>query len=109
MIECQGVYTHHALKELIKALEKIPGDHKIEYREMVELTNHLIFLKRTLEWDLTIPHFDVFRKTLKRSYEEIKADPEYAGGKVATYIPPLARANKDWFASSFCSTDGQFA
>lgn len=27
---------------------------------------------------------------------------------MATYIPPLARANPELFASSFCSTNGQF-
>jgi len=33
---------------------------------------------------------------------------EYSWGEVATYIPPLANADPKWFATGFCSTDGQF-
>jgi len=49
-------------------------------------------LKRVLEWDLTIPHFDKFVHNLEAAYNHIKEDPtgEYSKGGVATYIPPLA-------------------
>jgi glutaminase len=69
----------------------------------------LVFLKRVYVWDLTIPHFAVFRQKFKRCFEEIKTDPnnEFSWGEVATYIPPLAKADPNWFASTFCSTDGQ--
>jgi glutaminase len=39
----------------------------------------------------------------------VKVDEKYQVGTVATYIPPLAKANPNWFSTSFCSTDGQFA
>ena len=109
MIENQGVYSHHSLIDLIKNIEAKEDEYQISYKEFTEITNHLIFLKRVFEWDLTIPHFDVFRNNLKKSYDEVKVEPEYQGGVVATYIPPLAKANPEWFATSFCSTDGQFA
>jgi hypothetical protein len=80
----------------------------IFYKEFAELTHGLIFLKRVLEWELTIPHFDSFRKKLSKSFLEIKNDVnnEHSWGEIATYIPPLAKANPNWFATSFCSTDG---
>lgn len=39
---------------------------------------------------------------------EIKDDVnnEYSWGEIATYIPPLAKADPNWFATSFTSADG---
>ena len=37
--------------------------------------------------------------------DEVK---NYSWGQVATYIPSLARAKPEWFATAFCSSDGQF-
>lgn len=58
---------------------------------------------------MTIPHFDSFRKKYQKAFLEIKSDVnnEHSWGEVATYIPPLAKADPNWFATSFCSTDGQ--
>src|SRR5207249_4152723 len=46
----------------------------------------------------------------KKNYKDLKEDPnkEYDGGEVASYIPPLAKADPNWLATSFCSSDGQF-
>jgi glutaminase len=68
-------------------------------------------LKRVLEWDLTIPHYEKFMQNLELSYKTIKEDKdgEYSKGSVATYIPPLAKADPTWFSTSFCSSDAQFA
>ena len=69
----------------------------------------MIFIRKVFDWDLVIPHFQKFRNTLKEAYEQVKVDKAYQGGQVATYIPPLAKADPNWFATGFCSTDGQFA
>jgi glutaminase len=47
----------------------------------------------------------------KKAYEEIKDDTEgsYSSGVVASYIPSLFKADPKWWASSFCSADGQFS
>lgn len=110
LIRNQGVYHHHSLHELIKNLEAFDDAKPITYQEFCDLTHGLFFLKRVLEWEVTIPHFEIFRNNLERGYKVIKEDVknEFQGGEVATYIPPLAKANPKWFATSFCSTDGQF-
>jgi glutaminase len=36
-------------------------------------------------------------------------DGKYSWGEVASYIPSLGKADPKWFASAFCSTDGQFS
>lgn len=43
-----------------------------------------------------------------KAFKEIKDDVnnEYSWGEIATYIPPLAKADPNWFATSFTSTDG---
>lgn len=64
IIDYQGVYHHHSLHELIKTLEAKKPDEQIAYDEFNHITHGLFFLKRVLEWDLTIPHFDKFRQSL---------------------------------------------
>ena len=46
-----------------------------------------------------------FTAELKRIFESVRA--EVHGGDPATYIPVLAEANRDWFAVSVCTVDGQ--
>jgi len=69
----------------------------------------MVFLKRVYVWDLIIPHFARFRSNFEHIFALIKNDEnnEFSWGEVATYIPPLAKADQNWFASGFCSTDGQ--
>ena len=50
----------------------------------------------------------MFAKNFKQAYQEIKEDKKYQWGKKATYIPSLVEADENWFASAFCSSDGQF-
>lgn len=107
LIDNQGVDHHHSLLDLITHLGQLDAEHKIDYDEFCKLTHGLFFLKRVLEWDLTIPHFDRFRHNLQGCYQKVKDDVnnEYSWGEVATYIPPLAKADPKWFATGFCSTD----
>ena len=108
LIQAEGVYSHHNLSQLIKILEAKDAKEPISYKEFEDLTNGLIFLKRVYEYGLMIPQYEAFHNNFKQSFKEIKADVnnEFAWGEVATYIPPLARADPSWFATSFCSADG---
>lgn len=70
----QGVQNNHSLDELITgknpsfalttllALNKKRADEPINFEEYAKLVHGLIFLKRVYIWDLTIPHFNVFRR-----------------------------------------------
>lgn len=57
-----------------------------------------------------IPQYSLFAKRFETMFNEVKEDQnnEYSGGEVADYIPSLGKANPKWFASAFCSADGQF-
>ena len=64
-----------------------------------------MFLKRVLERNLTIPMFEIFTENYEKAFLQVREEPQYRDGEIATYIPPLALANPEWFASSFCSVD----
>jgi len=60
---------------------------------------------------LVIPQYKGFHINFEKMFAEIKEDKanEFSWGEVADYIPSLGKADPKWFASSFCSADGQFS
>jgi hypothetical protein len=106
-----GVYSHHQLQTLINALEvKSPKD-PIDFQEFEYLLHGQNFIKRVLENNLVIPTYTAIHSNFEKCFLEIKEDKngEYSGGEVASYIPSLFKADPKWFASAFCSSDGQFS
>ena len=106
-----GVYSHHQLQTLINALEvKSPKD-PIDFQEFEYLLSGQNFIKRVLENNLVIPQYPTFHNNFKASFDSIKEDKDnkYQWVEVASYIPSLFKADPKWWASSFCSTDGQFS
>jgi len=106
-----GVYSHHQLQTLINALEvKAPKD-PIDFQEFEQLLGGQNFIKRVLENQLIFPQYPAFHNNFKMAYDDIKEDKDnkYQWGEVASYIPSLFKADPKWWASSFCSTDGQFS
>lgn len=61
-------------------------------------------LEQILTGQLTIPRFDEFCHDLSGLYEIVK---ENRSGKLADYIPQLAKVDPEKFAVSICSVDGQ--
>jgi len=61
-------------------------------------------VKKSLSKNLVIPEFETFCEQIKEIFEETKKNKQ---GKVADYIPQLARINPEHFAMSICTVDGQ--
>lgn len=61
-------------------------------------------VKNALTQQFVIPDFKKFSEDLKEIFEETRKNQ---AGKVADYIPQLARVNPDQFAVSVCTVDGQ--
>jgi len=100
--------SHLQLAPLIRALEaKHTKDH-IEFAEFDHIISGHNFIKRVLENTLIIPQFQFFVEKFENCFKEIKKDKNYDVGLNADYIPSLAKADPKWFASSFCSSDGQY-
>ncbi len=61
-------------------------------------------LRKALMEDLIVPDFEAFKQSIGEVFE---ATRQNKGGKVADYIPQLARVNPEYFALSVCTIDGQ--
>ena len=61
-------------------------------------------ISRALRHKFVIPEWPEFCDQIEDFYHICK---DVEGGKVASYIPQLARFNPNHFAVSVCSTDGQ--
>jgi len=72
-----------------------------EFKKTV--TQHVI-VKKTLTGDLVIPDFQSFTHEITQIFNATKGNK---GGKVADYIPQLARVNAEQYAVSICTIDGQ--
>lgn len=51
-----------------------------------------------------VPEFQQFCKHIEEIYDKCK---KVSGGKVASYIPQLARINPNYWGVSICTIDGQ--
>ncbi|NEQ49037.1 MAG: glutaminase A [Leptolyngbya sp. SIO3F4] len=79
-------------------------DGAIDDLEFKEIICHNALVKKAIAQELTIPDFADFCREIKGLYEETKKNK---GGKVADYIPQLARINPEQYAISICTVDGQ--
>lgn len=96
------------IQELLKIFEqkeserrKSPSITPVEFNEILK-QNALV--KKSLTENLVIPDFESFCKEVEAIFHETKKNQS---GKVADYIPQLARVNPDHFAVSICTVDGQ--
>uniref|UniRef100_A0A915EFE4 glutaminase n=1 Tax=Ditylenchus dipsaci TaxID=166011 RepID=A0A915EFE4_9BILA len=64
----------------------------------------LSLISQTLQNDLIVPSWGQFTQIIKEIYSHCKA---ITVGKVADYIPQLARFSPDQFGVSICTVDGQ--
>lgn len=96
---------HWAVQPLFEALDKLNDNARLGLQECAALFSiNAPFMLRLLKGQLVIPDFQDFTSEISRIYEEVRPNTE---GKVATYIPQLARVNPLQFAVSVCTIDGQ--
>ena len=90
--------------------KKAPKEH-IDFEEFESIIAGKTFVKRVLENHLVQPMYQFFNNNFVKAFKEIKEDKEgkYSLGEVASYIPSLFKADPKWWASSWCSADGQFS
>ena len=93
------------LAETTHKLEKLSLRDKLSYEQFCDLVRpNILLVDQALQGNMVIPDFadfceqigDIFTKTQRKR-----------DGKVADYIPQLARVCPDQFAVSICTVDGQ--
>ena len=75
------------------------------FHALMEALPGFDLIRRTISDELVVSKFPAFKEGLIAIYNEVK---DLKGGHVADYIPELRDiANKDGFAVSICTKDGQ--
>ncbi|MEO1712553.1 MAG: glutaminase A, partial [Bacteroidota bacterium] len=76
----------------------------IDEENLDEIIKGHAVVKNALTQQFVIPDFKKFCQDIQEIFEETAKN---TAGKVADYIPQLARVNPDQFAVSICTVDGQ--
>ena len=61
-------------------------------------------LSRAFKSQFVVPEFEYFTSAIRQLYDKCKPND---GGKVASYIPQLARYDPNLFGITICTVDGQ--
>lgn len=101
-----GIFNHHEpLRPLFERLRLAADSEHFGLENCAELFgDDPSFMLKLARGHLVIQNFQNFSRDLIEIYQDVKPNK---GGKVATYIPQLARVNPDQFAVSVCTIDGQ--
>ena len=97
------------LLESVAALENVTVNAKqrgrMSYDEFrTVIAPAIVLIERALQGNLVIPDFEAFCADIAALYEKTKGNE---AGKVASYIPQLARVNPDQYGVAICTVDGQ--
>lgn len=94
------------MRELLQSfdLEKPKNSKTITQDEFNSILTQNALVKKSLSENLVIPDFEAFCSQVEEIFEETRKNKN---GKVADYIPQLARVDPEQFAISICTVDGQ--
>lgn len=92
------------VKGLLEELESYDDNKLTKYEFEQLLDQNYDIIEKSMTEDFIIPEFDKFKNQIKDIYIKCKNNHT---GKVADYIPELAKANPNHFGVSICSIDGQ--
>lgn len=82
-----------------------PETLKLDRKTFKEvIAPNIVLITRAFRSQFVIPDFQDFIKDIEEMYWAAKSNTD---GKVASYIPQLARANPDCWGVSVCTIDGQ--
>eukprot|EP01083_Nonionella_stella_P126525 382988_1 len=102
-MEEQGILSSDPrLSDLHRTIDKVTTITKSELINIIP--KNIEIFKKIFRQQLVVPNFHIFKQQIRTIYDEIKNNTK---GKVADYIPQLAKANADHFGLSICTIDGQ--
>lgn len=103
------LYDDPRLQKFIQQLRTRTNVHgsrrpRVDRETFERLVSHNAVVHHALTKGLIIPEFQEFCQDIEELYHHALSN---TGGKLADYIPQLARVNPDQFAVSICTIDGQ--
>jgi len=101
-----GLRAHDVrLAESMHRLAQFPHDAALSSEEMIQVIRpNASLIERALRGSLVVPDFSSFCDEVREIHEETRMNHS---GKVADYIPQLARVSPDRYGISLCTVDGQ--
>ncbi|XP_077292117.1 glutaminase isoform X2 [Arctopsyche grandis] len=107
--------TDPRLKEVMTNLHKVhrqsgfeggsPETQKLDRETFKQVISpNIVLITRAFKSQFVVPDFQDFIKDIEEMYWLAKSNSD---GKVASYIPQLARMNPDYWGISVCTIDGQ--
>lgn len=97
----QNLRNVHKEKSPVRSLENLSVTRETFSQVIRE---NIVLITRALRHQFVIPDFQDFVRYVEDFYWKCKVN---TGGKVATYIPQLAKYNPDYWGVSICTVDGQ--
>lgn len=97
----QNLRSVHKEKSPVRSLESLALNRET-FAQVIR--DNIVLITRALRHQFVIPDFQDFVQYVEDFYWRCKVN---TGGKVATYIPQLAKYNPDYWGVSICTVDGQ--
>ncbi|XP_037577909.1 glutaminase liver isoform, mitochondrial [Dermacentor silvarum] len=97
----QNLRNVHKEKSPVRSLESLALNRETFAQVIRE---NIVLITRALRHQFVIPDFQDFIRYVEDFYWKCKVN---TGGKVASYIPQLAKYNPDYWGVSICTVDGQ--
>ena len=91
-----------------KVVWGMQDDNLLDESDLHDMKQSVGILREVLCGDLAVEDWPKFSETINDIFERMRGEG-VLGGKVASYIPQLAKQPADGFAVAVCSTDGQRA
>ncbi|KAM3622177.1 uncharacterized protein V6R79_021515 [Siganus canaliculatus] len=93
------------MEKLRKAAKQCPGEEMMD-RNLFHrcASGSMVLLIQAFRKKFIIPEFDVFARKIDAIYDKVEKQID---GKVADYIPQLAKFNPELWGVSLCTVDGQ--
>ena len=110
--DCGLGFDDPRLEKLFSSLQD--GDHSFkmkinltEFLSIIRDSEQGVLLENTFRQNLIIPDFKSFTCKVKSLFDQIRSEIPQSHGKLASYIPQLAKVDPNFYGLSFCSIDGQ--
>ena len=93
------------LQDIYDELDTYDNTQPIELRDFVPKVQHnSVLLTRALRGELVLPEFSQVTEEITAMFQKLRRNKD---GKVADYIPQLAKINPEKTALAVCTVDGQ--